>query len=58
MNPWVATAVIALAVCALVIALARSLLVVVTVMGASMEPTLRPGDRVLVRRRRAPVPGW
>jgi signal peptidase I len=54
-SPWVATAVIVVTISALVIVLARSLLLVVTVAGGSMEPTLRPGDRVLVRRRRAPV---
>lgn len=31
---------------------ARHRLVLVTVVGSSMEPTLFPGDRVLVRRRR------
>ncbi|GIJ54248.1 S26 family signal peptidase [Virgisporangium aurantiacum] len=31
----------------------RRVLLVVTVDGTSMEPTLRPGDRVLVRRTRA-----
>ncbi|SEL42863.1 S26 family signal peptidase [Nonomuraea pusilla] len=31
--------------------------VVVTVSGPSMEPTLRPGDRVLVRRTPGVVPG-
>jgi signal peptidase I len=35
----------------LVITLARRRFVVVTVVGASMEPTLRPGDQVLVRRQ-------
>jgi signal peptidase I len=54
-SPWVATAVIVVTVCALVMVLARSLLLVVTVVGGSMEPALRPGDRVLVRRRCAPV---
>jgi len=34
---------------------ARLHLVVVSVQGRSMEPTLRHGDRVLVRRRRAAV---
>jgi signal peptidase I len=32
--------------------LARHLFLVVTVAGVSMEPTLTPGDRVLVRRHR------
>lgn len=40
-----------LAACVLGVMLARRRFVVVTVAGASMEPTLRPGDRVLVRRR-------
>lgn len=41
----------ALAACGLGVLLARRRFVVVTVAGASMEPALRPGDRVLVRRR-------
>jgi signal peptidase I len=40
-----------LAACVLAVMLARRRFVVVTVAGASMEPALRPGDRVLVRRR-------
>jgi signal peptidase I len=43
--------VVPLAACVLGVMLARRRFVVVTVAGASMEPTLRPGDRVLVRRR-------
>jgi signal peptidase I len=39
-----------LAVCVLSIMLARRWFAVVTVSGSSMAPTLRPGDRVLVRR--------
>ncbi|MEQ4304197.1 S26 family signal peptidase [Plantactinospora sp. B6F1] len=35
------------------VALLRRRFVVVTVRGPSMEPTMRDGDRVLVRRRRA-----
>jgi signal peptidase I len=38
---------------AAVLMAARRTLVVVNVSGASMEPTLRDGDRILVRRRRA-----
>lgn len=41
----------ALALAAGLIALARRRLLVVTVDGTSMLPTLRPGDRVLARRR-------
>jgi signal peptidase I len=40
-----------LAACIGVILLARRRFVVVMVTGVSMQPTLRPGDRVLVRRR-------
>jgi signal peptidase I len=47
----VAAAVLAAALAAL--ALGRFLLVRVTVAGWSMAPTLRPGDRVLVRRASA-----
>ena len=43
---WLAPALLACG-CAL---LARRTLVVVTVIGTSMVPTFRPGDRVLVRR--------
>jgi len=47
---------IPLAACVLAVLLARRRLLVVTVVGSIMEPTLLPGDRVLVRRhRRAPV---
>lgn len=56
MSPWAAAAVITLAACALLVLLARRLFLVVTVVGVSMVPALRPGDRVLVRRHcRAPV---
>lgn len=55
MSSWAAAA-IALAACVLAVLLARRRFLVVTVVGSSMEPTLLPGDRVLVRRhRRAPV---
>ena len=43
-------AAVVLAVALGALALARVLLVRVTVTGSSMAPTLRPGDRVLVRR--------
>lgn len=36
---------------------ARLLLILATVDGASMEPTLRPGERVLIRRTRRPRRG-
>lgn len=56
MSPWAAAAAIPLAACVLAVLLARHRFLVVTVVGSSMEPTLLPGDRVLVRRhRRAPV---
>jgi signal peptidase I len=45
-----AAAVISLAACALPVMLARRLFLVVTVTGVSMQPALRPGDRVVVRR--------
>jgi signal peptidase I len=48
--------VVPLAACLLAVMLARRRFVVVTVAGASMEPTLRPGDRVLVRRRGSDQP--
>lgn len=51
MTPGAAAAIIPMAACALAVVLARRRFVVVTVAGTSMEPTLRPGDRVLVRRR-------
>jgi len=55
-SPWAAAGAIPLAACVLAVLLARRRLLVVTVVGSSMEPTLLPGDRVLVRRhRRAPV---
>jgi signal peptidase I len=47
-----AAAAVPLVACAAGILLARRRFVVVTVAGASMEPALRPGDRVLVRRSR------
>ena len=56
MPAWawgIGAAVVALAVAALFVA--RRRLVLVTVSGASMSPTLRDGDRVLVRRRRLPA---
>ena len=43
--------VVPLAAWVLGVALARRRFVVVTVAGSSMEPALRPGERVLVRRR-------
>ena len=46
-----------LSLAVLVSALAGRRLVMVTVRGHSMEPTFREGDRVLVRRDRAPEPG-
>lgn len=52
MSLWAAVAVIPLATCALAVVLARRFFLVVTVAGVSMEPTLGPGDRVLVRRHR------
>ncbi len=56
MSPWAAVAAIAPAACVLAVVLARHRFLVVTVAGSSMEPTLVPGDRVLVRRyRRAPA---
>lgn len=51
MIPWAVVAGIPLAAGVLGLLLARRRFVVVTVVGSSMEPTLRPGDRVLVRRR-------
>jgi signal peptidase I len=55
MSSWAAAA-IALAACVLAVLLARHRFLVVTIVGSSMEPTLLPGDRVLVRRhRRAPA---
>jgi signal peptidase I len=50
MSLLAAALVVPLAACALAVMLARRRFVVVTVAGASMEPTLLPGDRVLVRR--------
>jgi len=50
MSLWAVAVVVPLAACVLCVMLARRRFVVVTVAGASMEPTLRPGDRVLVRR--------
>jgi signal peptidase I len=47
---WAPSVLILLAACALAVLLARRFLLVVTVTGVSMEPALRPGDRVLVRR--------
>lgn len=56
MSPWAAAVAIPLAACVLTVLLARHRFLVVTIVGSSMEPTLLPGDRVLVRRhRRAPV---
>lgn len=52
MNPWAAAGVSVLVACALAVALARHRFLVVTVAGVSMEPALRPGDRVLIRRHR------
>ncbi|UWZ59718.1 signal peptidase I [Dactylosporangium aurantiacum] len=50
--------VIAAGVCGLAVVLAvRRSLLIVTVAGASMEPTYRDGDRLLVSRRRRPVVG-
>ena len=51
MSPLAVVVVIPLAAGVLGLMLARRRFVVVTVAGVSMEPTLRPGDRVLVRRR-------
>jgi signal peptidase I len=47
MSGYLLLVVVALAAC---LAWVRSRLVVVVVEGSSMLPTLRPGDRVLVRR--------
>lgn len=51
-GPWIVlvsvTTVVAMAVTAVV--MARRRFIVATVSGESMTPTLRPGDRVLVRR--------
>lgn len=56
MSAWVTAVVVSLATCVAFVALARSLFLVVTVTGVSMEPALAPGDRVLVRRLcRTPV---
>ncbi|MEN3607925.1 signal peptidase I [Plantactinospora sp. ZYX-F-223] len=53
-GAWPAGLAVVLAVVAVLgIALLRRRFVVVTVRGPSMEPALREGDRVLVRRRRA-----
>jgi signal peptidase I len=46
-----AAAAVVLAACVVGIMLARHWFVVIAVAGASMEPTLRDGDRVLVRRQ-------
>jgi signal peptidase I len=51
MTPAVLVAV-SVVLAALALTAARRLLLVVTVEGTSMQPTLQPGDRVLVRRRR------
>jgi signal peptidase I len=48
-SSWLAAAA---AACAFAFMLTRHQFLVVTVTGASMEPTLRQGDRVLVRRHR------
>jgi signal peptidase I len=53
---WGAAAFFALTACTLAVMLARNWFLVVTVAGVSMEPGLRHGDRVLIRRYRyAPV---
>ncbi|MEO3928909.1 S26 family signal peptidase [Micromonosporaceae bacterium B7E4] len=53
-GAWPAVLAVGLAVVAVLgIAVLRRRFVVVTVRGPSMEPALREGDRVLVRRRRA-----
>jgi len=49
-SPWAAAAAVPLAACVLAVLVTRRRFVVVTVAGPSMEPTLRPGERVLVRR--------
>jgi len=49
-SPWAAAAAVPLAACVLAVLVARRRFVVITVAGPSMEPTLRPGERVLVRR--------
>jgi signal peptidase I len=51
MSLWAVAAAVPLAAGILGVMLARRRFVVVTVVGASMEPALRHGDRVLVRRR-------
>lgn len=53
MREKVAVALLAVAGVGVAVAAARRTLLVVNVSGASMEPTLHDGDRILVRRRRA-----
>jgi signal peptidase I len=50
-SPWAAAVAVPLAASLVAVLAARRRFVVVTVTGPSMQPTLRPGDRVLVRRR-------
>jgi signal peptidase I len=54
MSLWASAAILSLAACALAIMLARRRFLIATITGTSMMPAIRPGDRVLVRRRRCP----
>jgi signal peptidase I len=53
MTMLAVAAAVLLAACVAGIMLARQCFALITVAGASMEPTLRPGDQVLVRRHAA-----
>jgi signal peptidase I len=57
-SPWLLVAIAGLVLAPAGVLLTRRYLIVVTVVGMSMQPTYRPGDRVLVRRiGRRIVPG-